>query len=194
MLWKGDFFMKKKGTKVRIFGTLKTMAAASMLTAIAVVIGLICKVTFGDGPFRVTFENLPIIISGIMFGPLVGGVVGIAADLISCIWAGQTPIPLVAVGSVCVGVISGLLSQYVFKKRGYLRLILPPFFAHIVGSMIIKTIALNQFYGMTYGVALLWRIPLYIAIAALEIFIICLMYKNKMIKRLIDGGFHNDIH
>ena len=49
--------------KVRLFGNVKSLAIGAMLTAISVVIGIFCKnvLDFG-GVFRITFENLPIIL------------------------------------------------------------------------------------------------------------------------------------
>ena len=68
-----------------LFKSIKELTLAAMLVAMSVVIGIFCKsvLNFGGGLFRITFENLPIIISGLLFGPIVGGVTGIASDLIS---------------------------------------------------------------------------------------------------------------
>ena len=160
-----------------------------MLTAISVVIGIFCKtlLNFDGGLFRITFENLPIIMSGIMFGPIVGGLVGAATDIISYLLSPQIYAIniVVTIGATAVGVVSGFFARYIFKKRGYVRLICPSILAHIVGSMIIKPIGLYQFYG----VAVLWRIPLYFVIAPLEILVLCLMYRHNSMKRLLDGGF-----
>lgn len=162
---------------------------SAMLCAMSVVIGIFCKnfLNFGGGLIRITFENLPIILSGIMFGPIVGGTVGVTADIVSYLLSNQVyPINLiVTIGAASIGVISGLFSKYVVKKHGYIRLILPSVIAHIVGSMVIKTAGLYTIYG----VAVLWRVPLYIVIAALEITVMCLMYRNRAVRRLIDGGF-----
>ncbi len=181
--------MNKKDTKIGLFGSIKTMTMAAMLTAMSVVIGIFCKnfLNFGEGLFRVTFENLPILMSGIMFGPIVGGIVGTATDMISYFMSNQIyPInPLVTLGAASIGIVSGVFSRYVFKKHGYVRLILTSALAHIIGSMILKPIGLYQFYGA----AVLWRIPLYLLIAPLEILVLCVMYKNHAVKRLMDGGF-----
>ena len=184
---KGVIFMKNKETKIGIFGSIKIMAMAAMLTAMSVVIGIFCKslLNFGGGLFRITFENLPILMSGIMFGPIVGGIVGAAPDIISYLLSNQAyPINLiVTLGATSVGIVSGLFSKYVFKKRGFSRIIFSSAFAHIVGSMIIKPIGLFQFYQW----AVLWRVPMYLVIAPIEILIICLMYKNRSVKKLLDG-------
>ena len=190
---KGDFFMENKATKkkksIGIFGTVKAMTMAAMLTAMSVVIGIFCKsfLNFGGGLFRITFENLPILLAGIMFGPVVGGIVGLATDVISYFLSGQAyPINLiVTLGATSIGVISGLFSKFVIKSKGYSRIIISSSIAHAIGSMIIKPIGLFTFYSW----AVLWRVPLYLVIAPLEITLICLMYRNATVKKLMDGGF-----
>ena len=187
---KEDFFMQKnrRERRVGIFGSVQIMTMAAMLTAMSVVIGIFCKsfLNFGGGLFRITFENLPILLSGIMFGPVVGGVVGAATDIVSYFLSGQVyPInPIVTAGAALIGITSGFLARYVFRRKGYIRLIVPCAAAHIIGSMTVKSIGLVTFYG----VAVLWRIPLYFVIAPLEIALICAMYRNGAARKLIDKG------
>lgn len=155
-----------------------------MLTAISIVIGIFCKnfLNFGGGLFRITFENLPIILSGIMYGPVVGGMVGVATDLVSYLLSSQIYPPnlIVTLGCATVGITSGVISRYVIKTSGYKQIIVSGALAHIIGSMIIKPIGLYQFYGTM----VLVRIPLYMVIAPVEIIIICLLYKNSNFRRL----------
>lgn len=165
---------------------VRALTLAAMLIAMSVVIGIFCKsvLNFGGGLFRITFENFPIILSGILFGPIVGGVVGVGSDLISYLLSGQTYPPnlVVTLGAAAVGVISGLVSRFIIKKRGTGQVILAGATAHAVGSMIIKPIGLYAFYGL----AVLWRIPLYLVIAPLEILILALLFKNGTFRRLTD--------
>ena len=176
----GGFFMSNKSRK-----SIRILTGAAMLTAMSIVIGTFCKnfMNFGNGLFRITFENLPIIISGMLFGPVAGGAVGLATDLISYLMSSQTYPPniIVMVGATLVGVTSGVFSKYVIKKNGYARIIISSLAAHLVGSLVVKTVGLFSYYGW----AVLVRIPLYLlAIAPAEIFIICLMYKNSAIRKL----------
>ena len=163
--------------------TLKKLVISAMLTAIGVVIGIVCK-TFLDfgGVFRITFENLPIIMSGILFGPLVGGMVGATVDIISALNAGQAPLPFVMVGSICVGVVSGVMAKYVVKTKGKKQIIFSAAAAHLIGSMIIKPIALFAIYQW----AVLFRIPIYMVIAPIEIILLCLLFKNKSFCRVTE--------
>ncbi len=173
----------EKNKETRHFRTM-TITFAAMLTAISIIIGIFCKnfLNFGGGLFRITFENLPIILSGIIYGPIVGGMVGVATDIVSYFLSSQVYPPnlIVTLGCTMVGVTSGVISKYIIKEPGKMQIIFSGIGAHIIGSMIIKTIGLYTFYGW----AVLVRIPLYFVIASLEIIIMCLLYKNSNFRRL----------
>ena len=172
--------MKKANTGYAV----RSITLAAMLVAMSVVIGIFCKsvLNFGGGLFRVTFENFPIIISGILFGPIVGGAVGLGSDLISYLLSGQAYPPnlIVSVGATLVGVISGIVAKFIVRKRGTAQVIVAGSLSHLFGSMIVKPIGLFAFYQW----AVLWRIPLYLVIAPLEILIIALLFKNATFCRL----------
>ena len=162
---------------------VKVLTTAAMLGALSVVIGIFCKnfLNFGNGLFRVTFENFPIILSGILFGPAVGAAVGIVSDMVSYFLSTQSFAisPIVTLGAALVGAVSGLVSNYIIKKRGTLRVVISTLAAHIVGSLIVKTFGIYAYYSMSYGVLLLYRIPTYAAIVAVESFFLCLIFKHK---------------
>ena len=170
--------------KSKVFKSVRYLTLAAMLTAISVVIGIICKnfLNFSGGLFRITFENLPIIICGIVSGPVIGGIVGLLSDLISYLLSPQTYPPnlVVTFGAMCIGVISGIFSRFVIKRHGYLQITLSVGVSHVIGSMVIKSIGLYAFYGW----AVLFRIPTYLLIASAEAALICLMYKNANIRKL----------
>ena len=163
---------------------LKALTCAAMMTAISVIIGIFCKnfMNFGAGLFRITFENMPIILSGIVFGPVIGGIVGAVTDLVSYLLSAQIYPPnlIVTLGATLIGAVSGLVSNYIVKKDGNVKIILSGVFAHLVGSIVVKSIGLYQFYG----VLVLWRIPLYAVIMTIEIFLICLLYRNANFRKL----------
>jgi ECF transporter S component (folate family) len=178
--------------KVSLFGSVRVLTMSAMLVATSVIIGIFCKtfLNFGMGLFRVTFENLPILAAGLMFGPVVGGLAGAATDIISYLLSPQVfPInPIVTLGAALIGAVAGLISRYIIKRPGRVRIIAACLPAHLVGSMVVKSVGLFQFYGW----AILWRVPLYFVIAAIEITLLCLMYKNSKIRSLMDnfGGKH----
>ncbi len=181
---KRRFFRMKQNAKISVLSSAKNVTLLAMMTALSVIIGIFCKnfLSFGSGLFRVTFENLPIILSGILFGPIAGGLVGVSSDLISYLLSSQIYPPnlIITAGACAVGIVSGLVPRLIVKKKGTLQIAVSGVLAHIVGSMIIKPIGLYQFYG----ILVLWRIPLYLLIAPIEIFILCTMLKRPSFCKL----------
>ncbi len=169
---------KEKGLR-----NIRILTTAAMLGALSVVIGIFCKnfLNFGNGLFRVTFENFPIIMSGILFGPAVGAVTGIVSDMVSYFLSTQSFAisPIVTLGAALVGAVSGIVSNYIIKKRGAAQIIVSVLAAHAVGSLIVKTFGIYAYYNMSYGMLLLYRIPTYAAIIAIESFFLCLIFRHK---------------
>ncbi len=169
--------------------SLKRLTLVAMLTAMSVIIGIFCKnfLNFGGGLFRITFENLPIILAGAFFGPLSGAAVGAASDVISYFLSAQMYPPnlVVTVGAAVIGLVSGIASMFFKKigKCGRAQIIVSASLAHIVGSMLIKSAGLYQFYGWL----VVWRIPLYFVIAGVEIAVLCMLYGNSSFRRLIEN-------
>ena len=165
---------------------LKRLTLGAMLAAMSVVIGMFCKsfLNFGGGLWRVTFENLPIILAGVFLGPVTGGMVGIVSDLTSYLLSPQIYPPnlIVTLGAFTVGLVSGLMARFIIRERGAKQIALSAAVAHIIGSMIIKPIGLFQFYQWE----VLVRIPLYMVIAPLEILLLCLLWKQKSFRKLFD--------
>lgn len=170
----------------RMSKRLWRLTISAMFIAMSVVIGIFCKslMNFAGGLLRITFENLPILLAGIALGPATGAVVGLSADLIGYMFSGQAyPLdPLVTLASALVGIIAGVVSKYIIKKRGSLQVIVSGAAAHIISSMIIKSVALYKFYGW----AVLVRIPIYAVVGCLEIMLICLLFKQHGFSKLIE--------
>ena len=165
---------------------LKRLVLGAMLAAMSVVIGMFCKsfLNFGGGLWRVTFENLPIILAGVFLGPITGGLVGIVSDLTSYLLSPQIYPPnlIVTFGAFAVGVTAGLMAKLAVRERGTKQIALSAAVAHVIGSMIIKPIGLFKFYQW----AVLVRIPLYLVIAPLEILLLCLLWKQKSFRKLFE--------
>ena len=169
--------MRKKAARRK--DGVRYITEAAMMIALSVIIGIFCKnfLNFGGGLFRVTFENIPIIMAGIIMGPIAGGVVGLSSDLLSYFLSAQAYPPnlIVTLGATMVGVMAGISAKFIVKRRGSVQIIVSGALAHIVGSMIIKPIGLYQFYQYL----VLLRIPFYLVIAPIEIGLICVLLRRK---------------
>lgn len=169
----------------------RVLCVASLLAALSFLLGLVAKTFQGAGPLRFTLEGLPIVFAGMAIGPFYGTLVGVSADLLSCLLAGQAPLPVITIGAGMVGLIPGLISKFIFKaapvtaaRPRFATLLLYDGLAHLVGSIIIKTAALTQFYGVT--AVIFWRAPLYIGIILIETYMLYILLGSQAVRRELE--------
>ncbi len=179
---KEDFFMtanKKTAASenLKLFGNTRVLVISALFIAMSIVLGKLLAFNIGDS-IRVSFENLPVLMAGIFFGPFVGAAVGAGADIIGCLIVGYSINPVITLGAASIGFVSGLVSMLVFKDKLLPSTACSVLTAHAVGSMAIKSIGLYVYYHTPIQVLML-RIPLYIGIGILETYIIYLLLKNK---------------
>ena len=173
--------MSKTNRKVAVFGTVRVLALCAVLVAMSIVCGKYLAIRGGD-ILRFSFENLPILMAGILFGPLAGMTVGVAADLIGCVLVGYAINPLVTVGAALIGLSGGLCWRLLGHMPYGVRLALSVGVSHLLGSVIVKTFGLSVFYDMPIGVLMLWRLLNYLIVGALEFLLLYFILKNKAIR------------
>ena len=163
---------------------LLKISIAGVLAAMSVVIGLLCKDFFTFGYYRVTFENLPILLAGIVLGPVYGTAVGVVGDVISCFLSTNPAVnPIITVGAASVGLISGLVPRFIIKKRSVLQYALAVYPAHLVGQVLIKSFAKMVYFGMPwYGIFI--GLGISAATATVELIIISSIMKLSPVKSL----------
>ena len=169
--------------------SLTILVASAFLAAISIVLGKYLAISLGE-VLRISFENLPILIAGIAFGPLWGCVVGVVADLIGCLLVGYAINPVVTLGAATIGLTSGTVSLLLEKVKTcpyVLRIAASVGGAHILGSVIIKTIGLAVFYAMPIHILMLWRLLNYVLVGAAEGVIIWYLLKSPLLTAQIDS-------
>ena len=173
-----------------VFKSIKVIACSALFIALSIICGKYLAIPVGQ-ILRFSFENLPIILSGILFGPLMGAVVGILADLLGCILVGYAINPMVMAGACSIGVLSGLVS--VAAKRASLctRIASAVAASHLVGSVVLKTIGLARWYDFPFVELMLWRLLNYVIIGIVEYLLIYTLLKNKAVKAQIDSILYN---
>lgn len=102
------------GGRERMKLSTKKMTTTAMLAAVTAVLGLIA---LDFGTFKITLESLPVILAGLMFGPVCGVLTGgIGTFLYQLYKYGLEPsTPLWVLPYMAAGLVSGLLA----KKAGY---------------------------------------------------------------------------
>lgn len=91
-----------KNIKTRIITRL------ALLIAMAVILKLFVSITTSE--YRFTFYDLPLMISGIMFGPIYGAIAGFSTDVANIVYPNlATGFNLMTISSIMWGLIPGLL-------------------------------------------------------------------------------------
>ena len=169
---------------ISVFGNLRVMVCTALFVALSIVFGKFLQI---PNPFqefiRISFENTPIIMAGMFFGPAVGMITGVAADIIGCALYGYSINPIITLGAACVGLLSGLVSHYIVKKPVWLKTALSVLLSHAVGSVVIKSLGLAAWYLAKYNIGLtefiLWRLLNYTIIGAAEFALIFALLRNR---------------
>lgn len=168
----------------------KTKAAKittlAMLTALSVVIGILCKNLFTVAVYyRFTLENIGVIFAGIFFGPAAGVLVGVAVDLISCLLSTNPAVnPIIMLGAAVVGALSGISAKYIIKEHGVRQFALSAASAHLFGQVIIKSIAKIIYFGMPwYGIFI--GLLCSILAGTVEVLLIRALWKNHEIHKFL---------
>lgn len=164
----------------------RALACSALFIALSIICGKYLAIPVGN-ILRFSFENLPIILSGIIFGPVLGGLVGLFADILGCVLVGYAINPVVTAGAVSIGAISGI-AQLLCKNRGLsIRLAVSVSLPHIFGSVVIKTFGLAVWYDIPTAELMLWRLLNYAIVGVLEYIILYTILKNKSVSTSINS-------
>ena len=175
-------------TDLAMLGNIRVLVAAAVLSAMSFILGKFLQIPNPLSEiFRISFENLPIILAGVVFGPWVGGMVGAVADLVGCMLYGYPINPIITLGAVAVGIAAGAVSHYFVKRPQWLSLAAATLTAHLAGSVGIKSLGLAAWYLSSYNMGLaelmLWRLLLYFVIGSVEFMLIRLLLGNAAVSR-----------
>ena len=127
-----------------VFNTY-ALTVCALLTALSVVLARVLTLIPAETT-RISLEAVPIVLSGLLFGPIPGAVVGFAADLIGCLFSPFGYNPIFCVPPILYGLLAGAVRRYVTDRPALLRTALA-FHAAIVGSVLWQSMALALVYG-----------------------------------------------
>lgn len=173
--------------EARLFGNLQVLVIASLLVALSVVFGKLLAVNITQS-FRISFENLPVLLAGIAFGPWIGAMTGMIADLVGCLVVGFAVNPIITLGAACVGLVSGLVSHFILTNRSQRSILISVAAAHFIGSILIKSFGIYLWYGTPLS-ALWLRVPIYLVTGTAEAYLILLLFQSRAIIRYVEGAY-----
>lgn len=178
--------MKNEVSKKRLGSNLRLLAVSAFLAALSIICGKYLALSLGN-VLRFSFENLPILLAGMMFGPITGMVVGAVADVVGCVMVAYPINPLVTLGAACVGLLGGLLFRLTRKLPLLWQTFVTVIATHFVASVIVKTIGLAAYYDMPLHILMLWRLLNYVIVGVAEWLLLYTILKNQALRRRFEG-------
>ena len=169
----------------RIAGHLQKLVVAAFLVALSIICGKYLAIPVGT-VMRFSFENLPLLLAGALFGPALGLMTAVAADLLGCVMVGYEINPLVTLGAAAIGLAGGILYRLLKGLHPFFRVLITVMSAHVIGSVLIKTVGLSVFYDLPFYLLLLWRLLNYVIVGTVEGVLLYYLLNNRALRHSLE--------
>ena len=133
------------GKRAVVFNTY-ALTVCALLTALSVILARLLTIIPSEIS-RFSLEAVPILLAGLLCGPVPGAAVGFAADFIGCLFSPFGYNPIFCLPPILYGLWAGLLRGYVWTKPTVWRVALAVFPAALCGSVLWQSAALALVYG-----------------------------------------------
>ena len=133
------------GKRAVVFYTY-ALTVCALLTALSVVLARLLTVIPSEVS-RFSLEAVPILLAGLLFGPVPGAAVGFAADFIGCLFSPYGYNPIFCVPPILYGLCAGLFRPWLTRRCSPLRLAAAFLPAVVLGSILYQSFALAMIYG-----------------------------------------------
>ena len=140
--------MQKKELYVVPVPVLDTYAltVCALLTALSVVLARLLTIIPSEVS-RFSLEAVPILLAGLLFGPLPGAAVGFAADFIGCLFSPFGYNPIFCLPPILYGLCAGLFRPWLTQKISPLRIAAAFLPAIVLGSILYQSGSLALIYS-----------------------------------------------
>ena len=167
--------------------TSRTLALSGVLIALNVVLSRFVSIPVGNS-LRISVAQIPVILAGIWFGPVIGGLTGMIGDLIGTAINGYAPNPFITFSATLVGVIPALLAPYIRKNaensfNRFLRFLPVIALTMLITSQGLTTLGLSVMYGMPFAATFLTRLPQSLFLCVINSFLCALIYDRVRAER-----------
>ncbi|OWZ83038.1 folate family ECF transporter S component [Natranaerobius trueperi] len=149
--------MSNKNQILNLNFSSKQLATAGLLVAMEIIFTRFFSVMIpigGIGGIRLGLGPVPIIISGLLFGPVLGGFVGGGANILG-FWMNTYgvafPNPLIFLATVMYGVLPPLILKFLKSSQ-------PPSRVHMCIAILITQLV-SSIFLTTYGLQFIYGVP-----------------------------------
>ena len=128
------------------FMAVKVLVYSALFAALAIILGRVTAVYPGPG-MKYTLDKFVLFLSGMFFGPIVGGMVGFVADFIGGHLFGIGWTAPLCVPAVLYGVFGGVFQKMLKNKFTLPRLTFAYLFPIVIGSILYQSPVLAALYS-----------------------------------------------
>lgn len=159
---------------------LTRVCACGILCALSVVLGKFLIIQIGDS-LRLSFGDIPVILSSLAFGIPGGVAVAALSDILGCVLASLGAVnPIITLGQCVVALVPALLVRVFGIDLG--RASFPRMFAVIcpgflLGSFVLKSIGLYVYFGTPLRILLL-RLPIALALSVISTLVLTVIFRR----------------
>lgn len=169
---------------LRELAVTKNMVLCGLLAALAVILGLIARISIG--PYiRIGFSDIPNRIVEFLFGPAVGALFGGALDILKYILKPTGPYFFgFTLNAILAGLIYGVLLYQ--KPVSLKRIVLAEFLVKLILNCLLNTLWLSMLYGEAFTVLFPVRVIKNAVMLPIDSFILyfSLTYAGKLVSQL----------
>ena len=129
----------------------KRLTLLAMFIALQIVLSKFLMLQLAPS-VRLSIDSVPILLAGLWFGPIAGGLVGALADFLGTMLfpTAGAYFPPLTLAFVMIGVTAGLLSRWIKWKQPLLRIAVIVIVSEFVGSYLTKSLALSILIGVPF--------------------------------------------
>jgi len=161
----------------------KRLAACAMLAAVSVVLARFI-IPMPNATTRFSVEAAPVILAGLLMGPLPGALVGFVADVVGCLFSGYGYNPVFSLPPVLIGLCAGLMRFMVCERVSFFRVLATFLPAVALGSVLWQSWWLSFFYGTkSFGAFLAARSIQFAVTSLINAAVVTVLLKSNVFAR-----------
>ena len=166
----------------------RTLTCCALLATISVILARLV-IPMPNEFTRFSIEAVPVFLSGMLFGPLAGGLVGFTADFVGCLLSPYGFNPIFTLPPILYGVCAGLFRPLLRKRCNVATIALGFLPAIVFGSVLWQSFALAFTYSKdtlqeSFYAFLLTRGIQFAVTFVLDVFLVYLLYKSNVFTAL----------
>ena len=159
----------------------KTLVSCALLAALAVVLSRFLAIAPTES-VRFSLESIPVFLSGLLFGPVAGVLVGFAEDALgAALFSPYGFNPLFCVPPILYGLAGGLARRWILAKPTVWRIGAAYYAAAALGSVLYQSWALSMIYtDSAFTAFVAGRAVQFAIVAAVDTLVTWLLLKSKV--------------